>query len=154
MDSWWPMVQNDVWGWWFDVCKDESIAGCIPLVFRWASQGPKQVLHSPSQLHCLQGKRSVMKVQGQISKARNRSVPGGKIITTIPPLIIRPLLSIFFHFPYRVSSRWCALWSYVEITCFMACQHLGFCQCSRRLRKKKGHMVVGGEELRWLWIIM
>ncbi len=35
----------------------------------------------------------------------------------------------------------------------MSCQHSGFCRCSRRLHEKKGHMV-GGEELRWLWIIM
>lgn len=79
MDGGWPMVVNDS-QWWFDVCTDEPVAGCI--VLWWAPRGLKQVSIAA------QISRGV-RVRGQVSGTGSRSVPDTKIIT-IPSLILRP----------------------------------------------------------------
>lgn len=81
MDGGWPMVVDDS-QWWFDVCTDEPVAGCI--VLWWAPLGLKQVSIAA------QISRGVrVRVQGQVSRTGSRSVPDTTIIT-IPSLILRP----------------------------------------------------------------
>lgn len=152
-DSGWPMVLNDS-GWWFDVCRDESIAGCI--VLWWASLGLKQVYHSSSQQDCLTGQSCDTGPRSDFYSRQQKCSSHENNYNTSFDSETSPLLSIPFPFSYLVPIR--PLQSGLRCTVILCWDYMLHDLPAlkilpvRRFHEKKGHRV-GGKELRWLWII-